>query len=154
MRYCFDTSAYIEPWLRLYPPDVFPKVWTAVEDLVGNGLIVAPMDVRHELERQKDDLHAWAMSGPMAGMFMEADRGVMESFADIVNKHPDFMKVNSQKSGADPFVVAMAQTKGLAVVTYESMGKGTAPRIPNVCAARGIKCIQLMDVLRAEGVKF
>ena len=37
-------------------------------------------------------------------MFRDPDRAVMEVFRDIVNSHPDFMKINSTKSGADPFL--------------------------------------------------
>ncbi|OIT11698.1 hypothetical protein BL241_11535 [Ralstonia solanacearum] len=152
MRWCFDTSALIEPWVRLYPPDVFGPVWEKLEELAQAGAIVAPTDVRLELERQKDDLHDWAKSLPE--LFRDPDRPVMEAFAKIVNDHPDFMKVNSTKSGADPFVVALAEVHGIPVVTYETTAKQTAaPKIPNVCQARGIQCVSIVDVLRAEGFK-
>ena len=40
------------------------------------------------------------------------------------------------------------------MVTYETMAKkDTALKIPNVCAARGLECVHLVDVLRAEGFK-
>jgi hypothetical protein len=64
------------------------------------------------------------------------------------------MKINSTKSGADPFVVAFAQVHGLPVVTYETLAKqNAAPKIPNVCAARGIECVDVVEVLRKEGFK-
>jgi hypothetical protein len=152
MKWCFDTSGLIEPWVRRYPPDVFGPVWTKLEELAKAGVIVAPADVRLELEKQKDDLFAWAKGVPE--MFHDADRAVMEVFTDIVNAHPDFMKINSTKSGADPFVVAFAQVHSLPLVTYETMAKqNAAPKIPNVCAARGIDCVELVDVLRGEGFK-
>jgi hypothetical protein len=152
VKWCFDTSGFIEPWVRLYPPDLFPPIWAKLEDLARAGRIVAPADVRLELERQKDDLHDWAKALPQ--LFREPDRAVMEAFTDIVNAHSDFMKVNSTKSGADPFVVALAEVHGFVVVTYETMAKkDAAPRIPNVCAGRGIECASLVDVLRAEGFK-
>lgn len=153
MRWCFDTSALIEPWVRLYPPDLFPPIWEKLKELAEDGVIAAPADVLLELEKQKDDLHAWAKR--MAPkLFHEPDRTVMEKFTDIVNSHPDFMKVNSTKSGADPFVVALAETHGLPVVTYETTAKkDAAPKIPNVCAARGLQWVQLVDVLRAEAFR-
>lgn len=151
MKWCFDTSALIEPWVRLYPPDLFPQVWDKLDQLSAAGVIVAPTDVRLELERQKDDLHDWAKR-VAPRLFREPDRKVMEVFTQIVNAYPDFMKVNSTKSGADPIVIAMAETHGLSVVTYETLAKqSAAPKIPNVCAARGLPCVQLVDVLRAEG---
>jgi len=152
LRWCFDTSALIEPWVRRYPPDLFGPVWAKLEELAKAGHIAAPSDVRLELEKQKDDLFAWTKGVPE--MFHDPDRAVIEMFTDIVNAHPDFMKVHSTKSGADPFVVAFAQVHGLPVVTYEMLAKqNAAPKIPNVCAARGIECVDVVEVLRKEGFK-
>jgi hypothetical protein len=153
VRWCFDTSALIEPWVRRYPVDVFPRLWEHLVALIEAGEIVAPSDVLLEIEKQKDDLHAWAR-GTGSGLFLPPDRRVMEVYTDVVNRHVGFMKVNSTKSGADPFVVAMAEVHGIAVVTYETMAKqDAAPKIPNVCTARNLQCVDLVDVLRATGFK-
>jgi hypothetical protein len=123
-----------------------------LKELTEAGLMVAPSDVLLELEKQKDDLHEWAKAVP--NLFVVPDRQVMEAFTEIVNDYPNFMKINSTKSGADPFVVALAEVHGLAVVTYETLAKReAAPKIPNVCQDRGLDCVQLVDVLRAEGFK-
>ncbi len=153
MRWCFDTSAFIEPWVRLYPPDIFGPVWDKVDELGEAGVITAPADVLLEIEKQKDDLHDWVRARP--DLFQMPDRAVMEVFTEIVNDHPDFMKINSTKSGADPFVVALAEVKELTVVTYETMAKqNAAPKIPNVCVARGLgDTASLVDVLRTAGFK-
>jgi hypothetical protein len=153
MTWCFDTSAFIEPWVRLYPPDLFGPVWTKLEEMAEDNAIIAPTDVLLELEKQKDDLHDWARARP--GLFLQPDREVMEVFTQIVNDHPDFMKVNSTKSGADPFVVALAEVKKLRVVTYETMAKKeAAPKIPNVCAARRLpETASLIEVLRDGGFR-
>lgn len=152
MKWCFDTSALIEPWVRLYPPDIFGMVWEKLEELIAEGEIVAPHDVLLELAKQKDDLHAWASTQP--DFFVEPDREVMETFSEIVNSYPGFMKVNSTKSGADPFVVATAEVHKLPVVTYETHAKkDNAPKIPNVCHHRDIPVAQLVDVLRTSGFK-
>jgi hypothetical protein len=152
LKWCFDTSALIEPWVRRYPPDLFPQVWERIAQLCDAGAIVAPADVLLEIEKQKDDLHDWVKKlAPTA--FLAPDRPVMEAFTEIVNAHPGFMKINSTKSGADPFVVALALVKGLTVVTYETPAKAdAAPKMPNVCSSRGVQCGNLVDVLRAEGL--
>jgi hypothetical protein len=153
VKWCFDTSALIEPWVRLYPPDIFGPVWTRLTELGEEGMIVSPQDVLLELARQKDDLHSWAEARPT--MFLSPDRSVMEAFTAIVNDHPNFMKAGSTKSGADPFVVALAEVNGLTVVTYETKAKkdAMAPKMPDVCTARGVGCVQLVDVLRAVGFR-
>ncbi len=152
MRWCFDTSALIEPWVRLYPPDLFPRVWQALAELAESGVIAAPVDVRLELERQSDGLSDWVKA--LSGFFVEADRSTMEVYADVVNNHPGFLKVNSTKSGADPVVIATAAVHNVPVVTYETMAKvGAAPKIPNVCVAMGLQHVSIVDVLRAENAK-
>lgn len=153
MRWCFDTSALVEPWVRHYPPDLFPRVWEALEQLARDGIIRAPVDVRLELERQSDALCEWARR--LDGFFEEADRPAMEIYAGVVNQYVGFLKVNSTKSGADPVVVAVAAARRVPVVTYETMAKqDAAPKIPNVCGSLGIRCVSLVDVLRSEGVRF
>ena len=153
MRWCFDTSALIEPWVRRYPRDVFGPMWDALAIAAQDGLIAAPVDVRLELERQSDELCDWVKGLP--NFFLEADRAVLVKFTEIVNDHPGFMKVDSTKSGADPVVVAMAAVRGVPVVTYETMAKkGAAPKMPNVCEACGVECVSIVDVLRGIGFKF
>lgn len=127
-------------------------MWEALGEMAANSVIGAPLDVRHELERQSDGLCEWSKT--LDGFFEEADRTTMEIYTDIVNRFDGFMKVNSTKSGADPVVVALAAARQIPVVTYETMAKQTAaPKIPNVCQAMGIQCVSLVDVLRAEGIK-
>lgn len=151
MKWCFDTSALIEPWVRHYPPDVFQPLWDKLRTLAEDGTIAAPVDVRLELERQSDDLCAWAKA--LASFFIDTDRVLLQKSKDIINEHAGFIDPKSARSGADPFVVALAEIRGVPVVTYEMMGKAKTPRIPNVCRARGIRVASFVDVLRAEGFK-
>lgn len=152
MKWCFDTSALIEPWIRRYPPDIFGPVWETLAALADKGIICAPSDVRIELEGQKDDLFEW--SKDLNGFFIEPDRQLLETSKQIVNAYPGLIKPNSTKSGADPFVIALAKINKVPVVTYEtSAKKDKAPKIPNVCDDLKIKVVTLVDVLREEGFK-
>lgn len=152
MKWCFDTSALIEPWVRRYPPDIFKPVWDTLEKLAVAGVIASPVDVRLELEQQKDDLFAWAKG--LNGFFVDSDKALLQRASDIINGHPGLIKPNSTKSGADPFVIAMAEVYGVPVVTYETAARNNAaPKIPNVCAVRGIQVVSLVEVLRGEGFR-
>jgi hypothetical protein len=124
-----------------------------VSTLAAKGVICAPVDVRIELEEQKDDLFEWSKG--LNGFFVEPDRELLETSKQIVNAYPGLIKPNSPKSGADPFVIALAEIHKVPVVTYETTGKmGGAPKIPNVCAELNIEVVTLVEVLRAEGFKF
>ncbi len=152
MKWCFDTSALVEPWVRLYPPEIFGPVWDKLAELAANGSIRAPVDVRDELEEQKDDLYRWAKG--LDDFFVDPDRALLEKSKEIVNAHMGLIKPHSPKSGADPFVIALAEINRVPVVTYETRVKANAAsKIPNVCDARGIRVVALVDVLKAEGFR-
>ena len=149
MKYCLDTSALIEPWVRLYPPDIFPPLWKKLEDLVSDGSLRAPVEVRRELARQSDALYEWACAAEAVFVELDADQAVKAK--EIVNAFPNLVKPNSTKSAADPFVIALAEVAKVPVVTYETRAKQKeAPKIPNVCDARKILVMTIVDVLRAE----
>jgi hypothetical protein len=153
LKYCLDTSALIEPWVRHYPPDVFDSLWDKLASIIDAGTIRAPIEVRRELERQSDGLFEWA--GNANGLFEEADEEQLQKCKVIVNAFPTLVSPNSPKSQADPFVIAMAEIRGVPVVTYETLAKqNAAPKIPNVCKALDVKIVSFVDVLRAEGFKF
>ncbi|HXM83545.1 MAG TPA: DUF4411 family protein [Burkholderiales bacterium] len=151
MRWCFDTSALIEPWVRHYPPEMFEPLWDKLKELAESGTIAAPVDVRIELERQSDNLCKWAKA--LDNFFVDTDRALLQKSKDIIIAHAGFIDPKSTRSGADPFVVALAEISGVPVVTYETMGKAKTPKIPNVCRARGIRVASFVEVLRAEGFK-
>lgn len=152
MTWCVDSSALVEPWTRLYPPDVFAPVWQELANMAREGLLFAPVEVKLELERQKDDLYEWACD--LDGFFIDPDRAQVERQSIIVNEHPGLIKPNSTKSAADPWVIALAELRGVPVVAYEDRAKkGAHPKIPDVCERRGIATVRLVDVLRARGFR-
>lgn len=152
MKYSLDTSALIEPWVRLYPPDMFSPVWDALEGLISTGVVRASVEVKRELARQSDGLYRWACEAE--GLFVEVDEAQARKVKEIVNAYPTLVKPNSTKSAADPFVIGLAEVaaSGIKVVAYEGRAKANAaPKIPNVCGARNIQVVTLVDLLRAEG---
>jgi hypothetical protein len=60
LPYSLDTSGLLDGWVRYYAPEVFPSLWKQMEAAVADGTIVAVQDVLLELERQDDDVFAWA----------------------------------------------------------------------------------------------
>lgn len=150
MKYSFDTSSLVEPWRRTYPPDVFPSLWDQhLPALVSNGDLRSTEEVHVELQRQDDELLEWTTLHP--GMFIEVDEAVQLSVAAILAEYPNLIDVNTGRSGADPFVIALAQTSGCAVVTEEKPRSLINPKIPDVCAALGVRCMNMLQVIRDEG---
>ena len=151
MKYCFDTSAFIHASLRAYPPKNFPSFWKNLDALIESGGVTCPKAVLTELEKKDDELLKWA-KGHSKTLIVAHDPKIQAAvsaiMADITLQK--LVDINRDRSAADPFVVATAQTRGLILVTQEDYGKKTAVKIPNVCDALGVKHIKLVDLIVTE----
>ena len=58
-KHSIDTSALIEGWQRLYPPDVFEGVWDKLNELIDTGELIATEEVLHDTEKKEDGLYEW-----------------------------------------------------------------------------------------------
>jgi hypothetical protein len=148
VTYCIDTSALIAAWSERYPIKRIPPFWNRLDDLVKDGRLVAPVDVRREIQKKADGLHAWVSE--RKSMFVELEEPIQLRAKDLLRHFPWLLKNVPGKSPADPFVVALAQERGLTVITEEGRGGVKKPQIPFVCEARGVKCINLLGLLEEE----
>ena len=149
MTYCFDSSVFINAWQRDYPPDVFPTIWSNIEHLAANFGIVTPEEVRVELERKDDAVLKWLLE--RAHVLIPIDSSIQLAVTEILRQYPRLIDTRKGRSGADPFVVALAQIRGLPVVTYEKeTGNLERPNIPDVCNALDIESMTFMDLARRE----
>ena len=153
MPYCFDTSSYIDCWSRLYPIDIFGGVWDRLEGLARAGEIVSPREVLEELSRKEDGIHQWAKSRQEL-LFLELEADVQDATSAILDQFPLLVKASAQRTQADPFVIALAQVRGIAVVTQERPGKPDRPKIPDVCSALRVECMDVLSFIRSQGWTF
>lgn len=144
--FSIDTSALIHAWVRAYPPDVVPTFWERFEDCIAGDIVIASREVMGELEAKVDDLHAWAKQ--RSAMFREIDDNVQSCVVRLMDRYPKLVDERTNKSAGDPWVVALASVHGLTVVTQEVGGSDTRPKIPSVCEAEGIRCVNLLEFMR------
>jgi hypothetical protein len=78
-------------------------------------------------------------------LFVEIDDDIQSHLTRIMGSHPRLVVTVKGRSGADPFVIALAATTrpSMIVVTEEYEGK---IRIPDVCTAEKIKWCSLADL--------
>lgn len=106
-----------------------------------------------ELERQDDDLHAWAEAKPQ--MFVDLDDPQQQEVREIMETNTGIVQPGEDRVNADPFVIALARCRGLVVVSEERRsGNPNTPKIPNVCAARGVRCVNLLGLMADLGWTF
>lgn len=160
--YCIDTSALIDiKWL--YPQDVFPALWSELGTLVRRGRLIAPREVRKEVEKWDDELSRWARRHTK--MFKPVDLEQQRLVVDILRAFPGLVDATKQTPEADPFVIALAiaQKNRLAqtlfpadciVVAQEKPSDGGRPKIPDVSDHYGITCIKIIELFKREKWKF
>jgi len=148
--YSIDTSALVNPWGKLYQPDLIPSIWEHVGRLIEDGTVQLSIEVYNEIERQSDDLHDWCKN--YRGHFVDLTDEVQAHVIEILGAHPRLVGAGD-KGKADPFVIALACTYGplLTVVTEEGVGKVSNPKIPFVCRELGVPCCNFNRFLRDTG---
>ena len=142
--YCLDTSALLFMADR-YSSDIFPEVWELLTELAASEAIIAPREVRRELERKEDNgALAWVKAN--TAMFQVLDAEQCRVARDIISS-PQFhglVDFDAELPDADPFVVALAvKTRDLtgffgtapAVVAVDSQEMGTS--LESVCEDAG-----------------
>ncbi|HUT61305.1 MAG TPA: DUF4411 family protein [Phycisphaerae bacterium] len=146
MRYSIDTSAILDGWRRHYPPEAFPALWDRIHDLIEAGDLIATEEVLYELEKQDDDVYAWALAN--RSIFYSIDPRTQVAVSQILRDHPRLVDTRKNRSGADPFVIALAKVQDCVVVTGEPpTNNPDRPNIPDVCRAMGVRCISLLQLV-------
>lgn len=154
MKYSIDTSAFLDGWVRYYPPDTFPGLWLRIEQLIEDGDLRATEEVLHELEKKDDDVFAWAKERKDA-LSVPIDDRIQPAVSVILEDFEKLLDTRKNRSAADPFVIALAQIEGCTVVTGEGpTGSPDRPNIPDVCSGLGVPCISLLQLIRREGWTF
>lgn len=146
--YSIDSSALIHGWRRTYRPKNFGLVWDHFDVLIDQGRFRSSIEVYNELEKKDDELFKWCKERKDK-MFVELDAETQAHVSSIMAKYPRLVDTAKGRSGADPFVIALAITTNpcMVVVTEETPGK---TRIPDVCRGENIPCCGLADMIERE----
>jgi len=130
-----DTTAFINGWRDHYAPATFPSVWELISDAMADGRIIPPREVYRELIKKDDEIVAWARE--RAALFIDPSEDVQRAAGVIYEMFPR----PGRRDGADPFVIAEAQSRGFTVVTYEGRTFSGVPTknwersMPGICQA-------------------
>lgn len=87
-------------------------------------------------------------------MLIAPEKAIQEIVGELLGKYPRLVDTLKNRSHADPFVIATAMFRKATVVTGELQGTERRPRIPDVCQAEGVPCINFLQMLRDFGLTF
>lgn len=153
LGYSFDTNIVIDGRVRRYPPDVFPRLWDNLTNLIADGRALVADEVLFELSRGDDECHAWAQA--QEGLVVAADQAVLELVEEIAVAFPEWS--SEQQNWADPFVIGHAWLREWTVVTDEHWSRSPLAeraKIPNVCQHFGVECVSFLELARRESWQF
>jgi hypothetical protein len=150
--FVFDTSAFINGSRHHYFLDTMPGVWTLVEAAIEDGRVVIPREVYRELLAQDDEITALVRRHEEA--IAEPSERVQRRAGELQGMFPK----PGLRDLADPFIMAEAESRGFAVVTYEGItfagepAKKADDKLPALCEQVGIACCTLPQALRDLGL--
>ncbi len=151
--YSFDTSSLLNGRRDLLPPGTFVTLWANIESMIAAGHIGCVDEVRHELAKREDAVHDWAKS--QTELFVALTTDVQLAAREVLGAHPRLVGIGSGRNSADPFVIALARARDGVVVTEELLtGNIERPRIPDVCAAMGVRWLNLVGFVQEQGWTF
>ena len=159
--YLLDANVFIEAKNNYYGFETFPGFWEFLDIEHTKGHVKSIKLICEELIKGNDALADWAKDRKDSGWFFSVDdvqtQQNLIKITEWVMAQPykeaakaDFM------SGGDPWLIAKAMTIGAIVVTLETFDAQTKKKvkIPNVCRAFSISCIDTFGLLRQMGATF
>lgn len=150
MPFCFDTSAILDAWVRHYPPDVFLTIWERMDQAAKSGEIFVIDEVVAELKRKDDGIYEWIAK--RESMIVSIETDIQARLVEIMAKYPRLVDTKKNRSGCDPWVIALAQARGHSVVSAEkASGSLIKPKIPDVCKDLTVPYVEVVDFFRKQG---
>jgi len=152
-RYCLDTNVIVSFLSSSedehYGGGGFESQWQVFERLITDGLIIAPAQVRLELERWKDSEPAVAEWARHRHMFRDVTTDQLTWVKRVVNAYPAYAR--DRNYVGDLMVISLAGALDLTVVTLERVGATPSrkhPKIPHACAEFEVACTTVPGLLR------
>lgn len=130
-----------------------------VERLIRAKRFFCSAEVWEEVKAKDAVAKAWMSKYlEVDGFLVPTDNSITARVRKILKDHARLvMQQQKGRNRADPFVIAVASTRGATVLTGEAAnGSARVPKIPFVCGSLNpaIPCIRFVDMIRQEGWTF
>ncbi len=143
-RYVLDSSALFD-LKNDYPPALFPSLWVKFNAIVADGAIIAPREVRREINLGSDELPEWARS--YAHIFLAPTAAEAMIVGQLQLRNTSWISPSETKPIADPFLIAMASEKDLPLITHDT-------RLMPFARGMEVECIRIPEFIAREGWAF
>ena len=156
--YWADADVFIQAKNGPYKFERVPQFWSFLAEQIRVGSIRCPKKVYDELTDGKDQLAQWCKTR-RRDLCAQASRDVQRCFGNVATHvHGNYSAPKAAEflSGGDGWVIAHAMEMGVSgiVVTQESERHHNAKvKVPTVCQAIGVRCINTYEMLEALDFK-
>jgi hypothetical protein len=163
ITYCIDANILIV-FHRYYPIELFPDLWTKLDELFQKKLIFSHEIVFNEIchdKKKPDALAKWLL--PKRTNFIDTSDFQIQQLPDILKNFPKLIDPNQEKEQADPWLIAMlielknnlemfsSDTKYILV---SNENKNSTIKLPAACKYYGIDCINMFEFFQENDWKF
>lgn len=163
--YLLDSNFFIQAHRVMYPLDIACSFWNKVKQLAEEGKIISVDKVKNELYDKNDSLEKWCKEN-LPTDFFKSTSGVLNEYSQILSwavsrsEHylpqaiNEFMNIDE----ADSFLIAyaLADPNNRFIVTQEISQplRKNKIKIPDVCRAFNLRCVNTIDMFRRLGERF
>ncbi|MDR8389906.1 DUF4411 family protein [Aliifodinibius sp. S!AR15-10] len=158
-NFVLDANCFIQAHRSIYPIDVASSFWEKLKDLADREIIVSIDKVYDELFENEDELTDWIDTHLDDSFFRETETdSVLAQYQQVVSWAqsksdqylPGAITEFMEYDNADAWLVAYAKVTNQTLVTYEvsSPNSQTKIKIPDVCNAFNIPCVNTIEMLR------
>lgn len=121
-----------------------------MEQAAQAGQIWIMDEVVTELKRKDDGVYQWVKGRDT--IIVPIDEDIQKHLVGVMKLYPRLVDTKRNRSGCDPWVIALAKARSLSVVTAEkASGSLIKPKIPDVCKDMGIPCVEVIEFYRKQG---
>ncbi len=156
VRFCLDTSVFINGWNKRYRIDVFPSLWDEINRLLQSGVAFSCDEVYRELAYQDDALSSWAKE--RKAFFELPSEQTVLTYSELIHRFPNFAAQGGAGNEADPWLIAHARLAGAIVVTDEQSASNPRstkpPKIPNICEHLSLRWMTPIEFFAACKLSF
>ena len=166
MIFCLDANTLITAWNVVYRPNVFPTLYLQMEKkLPGNIILIKsiydeiePVSVVKSDEKLQEEhpVRFW-LQKTVKIPETPIDSGTRSKSLELMNEY----EINDGPKGADNTdiqLISFALLKGHTVVTLEGRqeqkpGKKSSYKIPLICEAENVECIDFITLLEKLNIR-
>ena len=155
-RYCIDTSSLVA-LKRNYPRKSLRALWDLLEQLADDGRLIAPHEVRRELDQVEDEMKTWAKA--RSGIFVPIDGEQGDALREIQAEFPGVSASAKPGPHADPWCLALSLLRtrageDLYLVNEEKDTTTKSDKLPYVARHFKIQWARVLDIPSLEGLEF